>query len=73
MAGSILKFDIVYSVLGHMVPPPGLVAFNVYPATKFAVTALSETLKNELVGSNIRVTVRKFIKLYVMFIIGLTS
>ncbi|OXU19390.1 hypothetical protein TSAR_004651 [Trichomalopsis sarcophagae] len=56
----------INSVLGHMVPPPGLVSFSIYPATKFAVTALSEILKNELIGSNIRVTVRKCIKFCVM-------
>ncbi|XP_014208950.1 farnesol dehydrogenase [Copidosoma floridanum] len=46
----------VNSILGHIVPEPGLVSFNIYPATKFAVSALSETLRNSLCGLNIRVT-----------------
>ncbi|XP_014221390.1 farnesol dehydrogenase-like [Trichogramma pretiosum] len=46
----------INSVLGHMVPMGNAHHFSVYPASKFAVTALSETLKNELVGTKIRVT-----------------
>ncbi|KAF2895024.1 hypothetical protein ILUMI_11146, partial [Ignelater luminosus] len=44
------------SVAGHMVPP--LPQFNVYPASKYAVTALTETLRQELnfLGSKIKVT-----------------
>ncbi|KAF2898059.1 hypothetical protein ILUMI_08116 [Ignelater luminosus] len=44
------------STAGHMVPP--LPQFNVYPASKYAVTALTETLKQELnfLGSKIKVT-----------------
>lgn len=47
----------INSVAGHRVPPiPGL---NVYAASKFAVTALTETLRQELnsVKSKIKVTV----------------
>ncbi|KAL3282661.1 hypothetical protein HHI36_005836 [Cryptolaemus montrouzieri] len=46
----------INSDLGHIIPPiPGL---NVYPATKYAVTALTEVLRGELVraGSKIKVT-----------------
>jgi len=46
----------INSVLGHMIPPPGLVSFNVYPASKYAVTAFTETLRNELRSTKIRVT-----------------
>lgn len=34
---------------------------NVYPSTKFAVSALSEVLTNELLGNKIRVTVKLYI------------
>ncbi|KAJ8667739.1 hypothetical protein QAD02_009402 [Eretmocerus hayati] len=47
----------ISSVAGHEVPPVGTFPpLNVYPATKFAVRALSETLRNELIDSKIRVT-----------------
>ncbi|KAJ8667740.1 hypothetical protein QAD02_009403 [Eretmocerus hayati] len=47
----------INSVVGHVIPPAGMYSpFNVYPATKFAVRALSDTLRNELVDSRIRVT-----------------
>lgn len=48
----------INSVGGHQVPP--LPNINIYPATKFAVTALTETLRNELnsIGSRIKITVR---------------
>lgn len=52
----------INSVLGHKVPPiPGL---SIYPATKHAVTALTETLRHEFnhEKSKIKVTVcRKYI------------
>ncbi|KAL3282660.1 hypothetical protein HHI36_005835 [Cryptolaemus montrouzieri] len=43
------------STLGHKIPP---ISFNVYPASKFAITALTETLKFELgtLNKKIRVT-----------------
>ena len=46
----------INSVGGHRVYTP---QFNVYPASKFAVTALTETLRQELnsLGTKIRVTV----------------
>ncbi|GJQ80688.1 hypothetical protein Trydic_g9270 [Trypoxylus dichotomus] len=46
----------INSIAGHFVPP--LPLKNVYPASKHAVTALTETLRQELInlGSNIRVT-----------------
>lgn len=50
----------INSVAGHQVPPiPGL---NVYAASKFAVTALTETLRQELnsIKSKIKVTVGIF-------------
>lgn len=47
----------VNSVAGHMVPP--FPEENVYPASKYAVTALTETLRQELnaIGSKIKITV----------------
>ena len=46
----------INSAAGHRVFSP---QFNVYPASKFAVTALTETLRQELnsLGTKIRVTV----------------
>lgn len=48
----------INSVLGHQVLQ--VPKFNVYPASKFAVTALTETLRRELleIGSKIKITVR---------------
>ncbi|XP_052897697.1 farnesol dehydrogenase-like [Anopheles moucheti] len=46
----------INSILGHYVLPMG--TLNVYPATKFAVTALTETMRHELrlAGTKIKVT-----------------
>lgn len=54
VAGHIVNLN---SIAGHKVPP--LPCQNVYPASKFAVTALTETLRLDLVatGSKIKVTV----------------
>lgn len=48
-----------YSFAGHKIPYPEIPLFNVYAASKFAVTALTETLRQELrfLKSKIRVTV----------------
>lgn len=45
----------INSILGHKVIPGG----NLYNASKFAVTALTESLRHELnsLGSKIRITV----------------
>uniref|UniRef100_A0A182U549 Dehydrogenase n=1 Tax=Anopheles melas TaxID=34690 RepID=A0A182U549_9DIPT len=46
----------VNSVLGHTVP--AFASFNIYPASKFAVTALTESMRHELriEGTRIKVT-----------------
>ncbi|XP_053675845.1 farnesol dehydrogenase-like [Anopheles nili] len=46
----------INSILGHKVLPMG--TLNVYPATKFGVTALTEVMRNELrmAGTKIKVT-----------------
>uniref|UniRef100_A0A182QQ68 Dehydrogenase n=1 Tax=Anopheles farauti TaxID=69004 RepID=A0A182QQ68_9DIPT len=46
----------INSINGHMVSP--LRSLNVYPATKHAITALTETMRNELrfAGTKIKVT-----------------
>lgn len=57
VAGHIIHIN---SVAGHKVPDlPGL-ALSIYPASKFAITALADTLRQELrfMGSKIKVTVR---------------
>lgn len=49
----------VNSVVGHNVPVSGF-SMNIYPASKFAVTALTESLRQELIyadNKKIRVTV----------------
>jgi NADP+-dependent farnesol dehydrogenase len=58
----------INSIAGHKVPnvPTNLSSFNAYPASKHAVTALTEVYRQDLVKekSNIRVTVSKFWSLY---------
>lgn len=46
------------SVAGHLIP--FFTGISIYPASKHAVTALTETLRQELIskGSKIRVTVK---------------
>uniref|UniRef100_A0A182WQQ6 Dehydrogenase n=1 Tax=Anopheles minimus TaxID=112268 RepID=A0A182WQQ6_9DIPT len=46
----------INSILGHMVAPMGTI--NIYPASKYAVTALTETMRHELrlAGTKIKVT-----------------
>ena len=49
----------INSITGHYVPIMGT-STNVYPATKFAITGLSESLRHELIYSDnkkIRITV----------------
>lgn len=58
VAGHIIHIN---SVAGHSVPNFNIpeMSFNIYPATKFAVTALTETLRQDLnkLKSKIKVTV----------------
>ncbi|KAF5302096.1 hypothetical protein FQR65_LT08647 [Abscondita terminalis] len=46
----------INSMCGHMIPP--LTDLNVYPASKYAVTALTETVRQELreINSKIKIT-----------------
>lgn len=39
---------IINSILGHRIPDVPVPLFNVYPATKYALTALSQTIRQEL-------------------------
>lgn len=50
----------INSIGGHQVPL--FVGTSIYPASKFGVTALTETLRQELnsIGSKIKITVRTF-------------
>lgn len=53
---------IVNSVLGHKNPMlPQSYSFNIYPASKFAVTAMVETYRQEFVnaGTKVKITVSK--------------
>jgi NADP+-dependent farnesol dehydrogenase len=54
----------INSIYGHKVP--NFVGLNIYSATKFAVTALGESLEEELtsIGSRIKVTVKKIIIIF---------
>lgn len=61
----------INSIAGHFVPHFPKPVLNVYPASKFAVTALTETLIHELrsEGSKIKVTVsysRKAVEMYIL-------
>lgn len=52
-------FIFVNSVLGHRIPDIPVPMFNVYPATKFALTALNHVIRSELAfqQANIKLTV----------------
>lgn len=58
IAGHIIHLN---SVAGHYVPNMPEPNFNVYPASKFAVTALTESLRQELrfLKTSIKITVKK--------------
>ena len=45
-------------MLGHRIVRHVEVILNVYPASKYAVTAITSTLETELLGTKIRTTVR---------------
>lgn len=47
------------SILGHRIPDVSVPLFNVYPASKYALTALSQTIRQELLfhRANIKLTV----------------
>jgi NADP+-dependent farnesol dehydrogenase len=55
------------SISGHFVP--NIPLFNVYPASKFAVTALTETLRQEFnqLGVKIKITVKIRLRLEVVY------
>lgn len=50
------------SVLGHRIPDLPVPLFNVYPASKFALTAITQTIRQELAfqQANIKLTVNNF-------------
>lgn len=51
----------INSILGHKIPRLKKMHYSSYPATKFAITALSETVQQELANmknGKVRVTVR---------------
>lgn len=54
-----LIFFYFFSILGHRIPDVPIPLFNVYPASKFALTALSQTIRQELTfqRANIKLTV----------------
>jgi len=58
-AKKILNNVLVFSNAGHRVPNMGNPILNVYPASKYAVTALTESLRQELnfLKTKIRVSV----------------
>lgn len=50
----------IFSVLGHRIPDLPVPLFNVYPASKYALTAITQTVRQELAfqKANIKLTVR---------------
>lgn len=61
----------VNSILGHHIPFMGF-SFNVYPASKFAVTALTESIRHELIladNKKVRVTVSAALVKFLFFMI----
>lgn len=55
-----------YSILGHRIPDVPVPLFSVYPASKFALTALSQTIRQELSyhKTNIKLTVYYFLAIF---------
>lgn len=53
-------FHIFFSVLGHRIPELPIPLFNVYPASKYALTAITQTIRQELAyqKASIKLTVR---------------
>lgn len=58
----------MYSIQGQQMHELGNITFNVYPASKRAITAITKTLQRELDGEKIRVTVcHKHIKVHIIY------
>lgn len=53
------------SVAGHR--PIGYVGENVYPASKYAVTALTESMRFELLKAGTKIKVTVSLKLFILF------
>lgn len=53
-------FSYFFSVLGHRIPELPIPLFNVYPASKYALTAITQTIRQELAyqKASIKLTVR---------------
>ncbi|XP_031628322.1 farnesol dehydrogenase [Contarinia nasturtii] len=56
--GSFGHIIVINSVLGHRIPDLPVPLFNVYPASKFALTAITQTVRQELAfqQANIKLT-----------------
>lgn len=60
----------ISSVLGHRIPDLPVPLFNVYPASKYALTAITQTVRQELAfqKANIKLTVRIILANCILFI-----
>lgn len=56
----LILIPLIHSVLSHYLPLDGMPDFNLYPATKHASLALTDTVRGEIakIKAPIRITVR---------------
>lgn len=57
----VYSLNFIYSIAGHIVPQNLAKSLGMYPPSKFAITAMTQVLREELraVNSRIKVTVRR--------------
>jgi len=62
----LILISLMFSVLSHYLPLEGMPNFNLYPATKHASLALTNTVRGEIakIKTPIRITVRLCFELF---------